>query len=387
MKNNYRKYYNRKIIGLFVLMIYMFSYVVPVNAGTTYDGEIYNSSAYEEPTESILIEIKQLVRDKYIQPIQEEELNKLSYKDLMNSLDKYSLYYSRELKEKLLTNLNKEYVGIGIELTKFNNEFIVKQVLKNSPSEIGKVLVGDNILAVNGISLDEKSLKEGIQLFKGIQGSEIILTISREKTVFNIILVREVVKKEVIESRIITNKENEKMLYINFDSFYNGVSNEIYQLLYDTYKNDAKMNRLIIDLRGNKGGLLSEAIKVSKFLVPKGPILHIERSKDNYITYYSNLTKAHFECIVLVDRNTASASEILASALQESGTALIVGEKTYGKGVIQNVYRLSDGSFLKLTTNTYLSREYNEINGIGINPDVIVDLTKSVDYEMIYELF
>ena len=292
--------------------------------------------------------------------------------------DEYSTYITKSEYEDFSTKIMGNYVGIGIYMSvyKDSDEIVIVSPIQNSPAEKAGLKSGDIILKVDGISYSgTEGLEEASNRIKGEAGTIVNLEIKRDEDILNFEVEREKVLINPVTAQII---EGTKIGYIQITSFDEDCSKD-FKEKYDELK-EKGINALIIDLRNNGGGIVQEALNIADYIVPKDKALMITVNKTkNEVTEYTKQESVISEPIILlVNENSASASEILIGALKDNECATIVGTKTYGKGVIQEVLKLVDGSALKLTTEEYFTPNRNKINKIGIEPDEKVELPDGV---------
>lgn len=327
---------------------------------------------------------KSIIDKYYLGEIDEEKLEEGAIKGYIEGLeDPYTEYISKEDMEDYLEDTMGNFVGIGIYMVK-NTEADKIQVLapiKNSPAEREGILPGDLIVAVNDISYTADDMTEASTKIKGEEGTTVKVEILRgtETKIFE--LTRETIKVNPVEGKVLDNHIG----YIEFSSFDEATA-EDFKAKYEELQKQG-INSLIIDLRNNGGGIVDEALKIANYIADKGSILLYEIDKNNNekVKKSENDPIINLPIIILTNENTASASEILAGALKDLEKAKTIGTKTYGKGVIQQVLSLPDGSGLKITTEKYLTPNKTEINEIGIEPDEIVKLPDNVENVYIVE--
>lgn len=273
------------------------------------------------------------------------------------------------------------YTGIGIYLTKDieRNVILIISPIKDSPAYNAGILPGDVITKIDGESYTGEQLNEASNKIKGEVGSTVKLEIVRNNQIKEIEVKRENIKINHVEGKVI---DNTTIGYIEFNSFDEGCAEEFKAKLEELKQKN--ITSLIIDIRNNGGGLVNEALDIADFIVDKDSTLLITTDKNGKeeISKAKNDAIINVPIIVLTNKSTASASEILAGALRDNGKATIVGKKTYGKGVIQELLTLTDGSGLKITTNEYYTPNRNKINKVGITPDVEVDLDEETKEQL-----
>lgn len=297
-------------------------------------------------------------------------------KGALQSLDPYSDFYTYEEYVEYNNKLNKTFYGLGITMQQ-DGEYvkIVGFVEENSLAQRSGFKEGDRIVRVDGINVVGSSITEVRNLVVGELGTTVNITVLRNGEEVNIIGTRTAVNNTTVSGGILDGNIG----YIRISSFSSNTAKEFAELVATLKENEVK--NVILDLRNNPGGLLGVAIDIAKTIVPKGKIVDVVYRDDsmNY-TYESDLETPPFNIMTLINENTASCAEILASAIQDSGAGKLIGKQTYGKAVIQNVYSLKNGMVFKITIGQYLTRNGNEIGHIGLTPDYDVDNTeKKID--------
>ena len=286
--------------------------------------------------------------------------------------DPYTEYLTKEEMQEFTEDTQGEYVGIGIYTTNDTekNAIVVLRTIGNSPANKAGLLTGDIITKVNDVSYKGEQLSEAVKQMKGKAGTDVKITILRNNQEMEFNITRENIKISHVSSDVLENSIG----YIKISSFEGGCANE-FKEKYNEIKNK-NIKSLIIDLRYNGGGIVNEALEIADLMVPKDDILLITKDKneEEEITKAKKDEEISIPIVVLVNEYSASASEILAGILKEDINATLIGKKTYGKGVIQTVYTLSDGSGLKITTNEYYTPKRNKINKVGIEPTIEVNL-------------
>ena len=325
--------------------------------------------------------LKNFIEKKYIGEIDEEKMLDYAIKGYVAGLeDDYSEYISKSEMEEYIQNTIGEYVGIGVYIGNdtVNNQIIIVGVMKESPAEKAGLKAGDIIQKVDDIEYKGEQLSEASEKLKGIEGTKTKITILRNNQTLDIEVTREKVKTSHIETEVLENNIG----YIQINSFNKGSYDE-FKSKYDLLSKQ-NIKSLIIDLRNNGGGIVEEAVNIADLMIEKDSTILITKNKSGEeLTKAKQDRKITLPVTILINENTASASEILAGALKDCDSATIIGTKSYGKGVIQTIYTLSDGSGLKLTTDEYFTPNHNAINKIGITPDIEVNLPKN---ESVYEV-
>ncbi len=297
-------------------------------------------------------------------------------KAAMHSLDDYSDFYTYSEYVEYNNNLNRTFYGLGVSMQQAGEYVeIVDFVEENSLAEKSGFRIGDKISKVDGISVVGSSITEVRNLIVGDLGTTVILTVLRDGKEIEITGTRTAVNNTTVSGGVLEGKIG----YIKIASFSSKTSAEFVEISEKLKSEGVK--KVILDLRNNPGGLLSSAIEIAETIVPRGKIVDVKyRDETMDYTYYSALDSVPFEMVVLVNENTASSAEILASAVQDSGAGILMGEQTYGKAVIQSIYSLMNGMVFKLTIGQYITRNGHEIDHVGLEPDINVsNYTKKID--------
>ncbi len=334
-------------------------------------------SSDNKDIENALNRYKAIIDKYYLGEIDEEKLEEGAIKGYVEGLgDPYTEYISKEDMKDYLDDTMGNFVGIGIYMVK-NTEANKVQILapiKNSPAEKAGILPGDLIVSVDGTNYTAEEMSTVSSKIKGESGTTVKLEILRGTESKTFELKRESIKVNPVEGKVLSNQIG----YIEFSSFDEGTAKDFRAKYEELQKQGIKS--LIIDLRNNGGGIVDEALEIADYIADKGSNLLYEVDKNNNeeIKKSENDPIINMPIVILTNENTASSSEILAGALKDLGKAKTCGTKTYGKGVIQQVLTLPDGSGLKITSEKYLTPNKTEINKIGIVPDEEVKLPDSV---------
>lgn len=320
-----------------------------------------------------LTSFKELLNKRYLYDMNESEMIEAAIKGYISAVgDEYTEYFTPEEMQTFTTYTTGNYVGIGIymEADTENNLIRVSSTIKNSSAEKAGLQAKDIIAKVNGVSYDASELSKMSANIKGEEGTTVDLEIIRDGQTINYTLERASVELYPIEGVVL----EENIGYIELATFDEGCA-EQFKTAYEELKNK-NVKSLIIDLRNNGGGIVDEALQIVDYILDKDSTMLItaDKNKTEEIETSKNDPIINVPIMILVNNETASASEILAGAIQDYKKATIVGEKTFGKGVIQELYTLNDGSGLKITIKEYFTPNRNKINKVGITPNYeIVD--------------
>lgn len=327
-----------------------------------------------EGLEYTLSQFRAELENKYIGEINDEELIDGALKGYVNALgDPYTTYYTKEEMKEIMEETNGNFVGIGIYMTENikDNVIMIIKPIENSPAEKAGILPGDIITKVNDVEYTGDKLEEASNKIRGEEGTKVKLEIYRNGETKEF----EITRKKVVISHITTKVLEDNIGYIAILDFDGNCANEFKTKYKELEKKG--ITKLIIDIRNNGGGIVDESLEIANTMVEKGSTLLITKDKKNN----EDITKAtenpiiNMPVVVLTNEYSASASEILAGALKDNNKATLVGTKTYGKGIIQELNKLSDGSGLKVTVSEYYTPNHTAINKIGITPDVEVELS------------
>lgn len=335
------------------------------------------SSSSSKDIAGTLQKYKEIIDKYYLGDVDEEKLKEGAIKGYIEGLgDPYTEYISADEMEDYLSDTMGNFVGIGIYMVK-NTEKGKIQVLapiKGSPAEKAGIQAGDLILTVDGVDYSADEMTIASNKIKGEEGTTVTIEVLRGTETKKYELKREKVKVNQVEGKVLSNNIG----YINFTSFDETTADDFKAKFEELNKQGIKS--LIIDLRNNGGGIVDQALQIADYVADKDSVLLYEVDKNNKETVKKAKTDPiiNMPIIILTNENTASASEILAGALKDLGKAKTVGTTTYGKGVIQQILKLSDGSGLKVTIEEYQTPNRNKIHKIGITPDEEVKLPDSV---------
>ncbi len=292
-----------------------------------------------------------------------ELLNEL-LKKTFTGLDPYCEYFTADEYAAFMRNLDKYTYGIGATLQKIGDYVTVMAFTDESYAPGVGVQVGDKIIAVDGQDVVGASLSSVSALLRSETTDPVTLTLLRGEETVTVSITRTIVQ----DNTVIYNFPNDNTAYIRITNMSTNTSDEFAEALAEV--NSRGITNIILDLRGNPGGYVSAAVQIASQIVPEGKIVEeLYRNEEYNATYYSELKNVNYNFNVLVNGNTASASELLAAAMQESGVGYLIGETTYGKALMQVTVPLNNGSAFKITTGRYLTRDGNDINEVGIVPD------------------
>lgn len=339
-------------------------------SGTSRKGT-YESVANSETVKKLSV-LEDTIHEYFWQEVTEEKLEEGVYKGILESLeDPYSVYYTHEELLDLQEQTEGIYYGIGAYISQNTDVGYVQisKVMKNTPAEESGLMQGDYIYMVNGEDMLEKDSTYVVSKIKGEEGTKVMITVLRENATepLDIEVERRKIESPTVEYEMFDNG----MAYIQIVEF-DLVTTSQFEAAYHQAKQDG-MKGLIIDLRSNPGGNLSTVCDIARMILPKGLIVYTEDKYGKRVEYTCDGSQQiEVPLVVLTDGYSASASEILAGAVKDYGVGTLVGTTTYGKGIVQKVINLTDGSAVKLTVSTYYTPNGNNIHKKGVEPDMEV---------------
>ena len=282
--------------------------------------------------------------------------------------------YSEYLDEKGFTRLNEmtdgTFGGIGVVLGQRNKEFVVVSPMEGSPGAKAGIEAGDKILKVNDVDTKGRTLEDVVSTIRGKKGTSVKLLLEHKNgQQFTADIVRDDIKVQSVAGKMLPDS---KIGYIRI-AMFNENTGEEFKKAYEKLEQEG-MQATLLDLRHNPGGLLNECVKVANFIVPKGPVVSITDKKGKTQVYESKLEKVKYPLAVLIDHGSASASEIVAGAVQDTKAGKLFGATTYGKGCVQSVFHITASTGVKLTTAMYYTPSGRSIHKVGVKPDVEIEL-------------
>ncbi|MDI6729339.1 MAG: S41 family peptidase [Thermodesulfovibrionales bacterium] len=360
----------RKKRWLFVTVIFSIA-LIGIVAGKWAVETVNAQNGYEELR--TFTEVLTLVKKNYVDEVKTKDLVIGAIKGMMNSLDPHSSYMTPEALKELQVETKGEFGGLGIHIGIKDGMLTVIAPIEDTPAFKAGIKAGDKILKISGESTKNMGLTDAVSKMRGPKGTSIILTIFREgwKETKDFTIVRDIIKIKSVKSKML----QDGIGYIKITQFQESTGPDLSASLEKLSKEG--MTSLIIDLRNDPGGLLNSAVEVTEqFLPPKKLVVYIKSKSGEKTEYFTEGEKPYTDIpmVVLVNQGSASASEIVAGALKDWDRAVIIGVQTFGKGSVQSLIPLSDGSGLRLTTAKYYTPKGTSIQGVGITPDIVVKL-------------
>ncbi len=317
-------------------------------------------------------EVLEKINKEYVEEINQSESMDSAINGLLQSLDPYSAYMSPETFEEMQTETSGEFGGLGIEVGMEAGVVKVITPMDGTPADKAGLKAGDYIVKINDTQVQGKSLSEAVDLMRGPVGSSIELTVRRrgEKKALTFNITREIIEVQSVKSDLLENNIG----YIRLTSFNDNSGEQIENKIRELNKNK-NLNSYILDLRNNPGGLLSQAIKISDFFLDNGEIVSTKSRKASenrkWFAKNGDITEGK-TLVVLINYGSASASEIVAGALKDHKRAIILGERSYGKGSVQSIIPLKNRGAIRLTVAKYYLPSGKSISEVGVMPDIEV---------------
>jgi carboxyl-terminal processing protease len=380
-----------KVIAIIIalaMIITSFSFVFMLPGLFGWEGSVvYAASSDTADLDSQMKELEtyiQTIKENYKDNVDYSQLVDGAYKGVIDSLgDPYSVYYETpEEAENFIEAVSGEYSGIGLSIENYNGKCRVIAPLVGTPAERSGIKSGDIVTKIDGIDISTKTLDEAADMMKGAESTKVTLLIDRAGQKLTFTLTREKIKTTSVYPKVL----DDKIGYIQITSFDNDTNVEFASALETLEQQGIKS--LIIDERNNPGGYTNVAMDIAAQLIPKGPIAYYMHQGAVVETYVSNgVNDYDLPTVLLVNEGSASASEILAGALQDSKTAKLIGTTTFGKGVAQVIFDEPSGMNTKLSVEYFVTPNKNKIDHVGIKPDYTVQNTSNQDSEALAQKY
>ncbi|PAB58110.1 S41 family peptidase [Anaeromicrobium sediminis] len=337
-----------------------------------------NYEYYEDldKTYGKMISLKNYIESEYYIPTEDKNFEDGMIKGMFSALeDPYSVYMGKKEFDDFMTHTSGTYGGIGVIMTPGKDGFItVVSPIEDTPGEKAGMKAGDKILKVNGKDVTADKLEEAVAMIKGEAGTKVNLTVLRPDTdkTFGVDITRQNIRLKTVKSKIMDNNIG----YVRISMFDEQTAKDFKTHLTRLEKEN--INGLVIDLRNNPGGLLGQCTEIADLLLGKGTIVYTQDRTGKKTYEKSDASKVDFPYVLLVNKGSASASEILAGAVKDTNSGVLIGTTTFGKGLVQQVKPLKDGTGFKLTTAQYFTPNGTYIHGKGIEPNIVVELPQEL---------
>lgn len=360
------------MVGLMVILILSYTGTLNLEGAVS-----IGDSAMKSRIMTKVGRIERYIEQYYLDDIDEEKMADSIYKGVVYGLgDEYAAYYTEEEYQAITEKTSGTYCGIGAYVTQNpdTGAITIVKPIPGGPAEKAGIKAQDIIYSVDGTRVDNMDLSAALALIKGKVGTKVELQIVRsgESDYLDFSLTREEIKEDTVTDRMLTDTIGylavSSFEEVTPDQFQNGLNN----------LQDQGMKALVIDLRDNGGGLLDSAVKMLDVMLPKGMVVYTEDKEGVSEEFFAeDDDEITVPVAILINGNSASASEVFSGAMQDMGKAKLIGTTTFGKGIVQTIFDLKDGSALKMTTSKYYTPKGRNIHGTGLEPDIKVELDKN----------
>ena len=318
-----------------------------------------------------ILGIYSLINKSYVNDVVSDKLVAGMIKGMVESLgDEHSIYLDKKMYQEMLMKTEGYFGGVGIVLGVKDKDLTVVAPIEDTPGFLAGIKPGDIIVAIDQINVKELSLEEAVNKIRGVQGSTVVLSIKRAEEIKDYILIRSNIEIKTVKGEILDNNVG----YIRIAMFSEKTATELNKVYQELINKGA--TAFVLDLRSNPGGLLQASVAAANLFVPQGPVVSVVHKDGSKEVYSSNLTSINYPLAVLINGGSASAAEILAGAIKDTNAGTLVGTKSYGKGSVQGVIPIGNAEAIKLTIAKYYTPSNVSIDGVGIEPNIIVELPK-----------
>jgi carboxyl-terminal processing protease len=355
--------------GWYPGLILVVALVVGILLGKGWERTGHATETYEDL--KTFAEVLSQIQKHYVEEVKPKDLVQGAIRGMLSTLDPHSAYMTPEMYKEIQVETRGEFGGVGIQIGIKDNRLAVIAPIEGTPAQKAGIRAGDFIIKVNDETTKDLTLLDAVQRMRGAKGTKVTLTIQRDGTPEPLVftLVRDIIKIESVKSKVI----EDNIGYVRLTQFQESTAKDLSRVI-KKYR-EQKTQATILDLRNNPGGLLTSAVEVSEQFVGPSKLIVSIKGRDGRKDEYVSRSKEPAEdtpMIILVNEGSASASEIVAGALQDWGRAVVVGTQTFGKGSVQTIVPLADGSGLRLTTAKYYTPKGRSIQTTGIAPDIVV---------------
>ncbi|NLO76157.1 MAG: S41 family peptidase [Clostridia bacterium] len=353
---------NKTLRNIFIVLT-IFSFLITGMVGILFATNYQNIGK--------LLQVMAIIKTQYLEDVPIKQLMAGAVRGMVDSLnDPYSVYMDQEEFQEFRQHIEGSIGGIGIFVSVQEDKFVVYSVIEGTPASRAGLKKGDIIYKVNNVLASEMDVDETVAKMRGEPGTTVKVSVVREGSIKDFTVVRDVIDIPTVESEVLSDKIG----YLRLNLFASNSDEALVEHL-DKLKQE-KIEGLILDLRDNPGGDLESAINISRFFLPEGPVVYIVDNKGRMKSMDNNQPEElGIPLVVLINEGSASASEVLAGAIKDTNSGILIGEKTYGKALVQVLIQMRGKDALKLTTAKYLTPNKNDIQAKGIEPDIKVSLT------------
>jgi carboxyl-terminal processing protease len=364
-----------KPVGKAILTATVLAVLTLSLGGTSASKGVDRSATYEQL--KLFTDVLTIIQNQYVDETEPREVIYGAVRGMLRALDPHSSFMDPESYREMQVETSGSFGGLGIEITIRDDQLTVVAPIEGTPAWRAGVQPGDRIVKIEGLATKDMNLPDAVKRMRGPKGTKVTITILREGTrePFDVVLVREVIQVQSIRSQEI----EPGIGYIRVRQFQERTAPDLVASV-EKFDKGGKLAGLIVDVRNNPGGLLSAAVEVSEEFLGDGKlIVYTEgrvRNQNMRFTAHARRAITEVPMVVLVNQGSASASEIVAGAIQDHGRGVVIGQQTFGKGSVQTIIPLADGSGLRLTTARYFTPKGRSIHGKGITPDILIDPPK-----------
>lgn len=318
-----------------------------------------------------ILGIYSLINKSYVNDVVSDKLVAGMIKGMVESLgDEHSIYLDKKMYQEMLMKTEGYFGGVGIVLGVKDKDLTVVAPIEDTPGFLAGIKPGDIIVAIDQINVKDLSLEEAVNKIRGEQGSTVVLSIKRSAEIKDYILNRSNIEIKTVKGEILDNNVG----YIRIAMFSEKTATELNKVYQELINKGA--TAFVLDLRSNPGGLLQASVAAANLFVPQGPVVSVVHKDGSKEVYSSNLAGINYPLAVLINGGSASAAEILAGAIKDTNAGTLIGTKSYGKGSVQGVIPIGNAEAIKLTIAKYYTPSNVSIDGVGIEPNIIVELPK-----------
>jgi len=369
---------NKRIIIDILLISLLMAGILLINGGNGHvkagTGDIYKNI-------EVFTEVLRQIEKNYVEPQDPQKMIYGAIKGMVQNLDPHSSFMTKEEHQDLLIETKGSFSGVGIEISVRDNVLTVVSPIEGTPAYAAGIQAGDKIVRIDDKSTNDMTLTDAVKSIRGKKGTKVKLTVIRESSdkPLDFTITRDVIPLKSVRNYLL----DPEIGYVRISTFQSNTSKDL-NVALEKLETGRDLKGLILDLRNNPGGLLSQAIEVSDVFLDTGLIVSTKgrnSSQDMEVSAHQNKTERDYPIIVMVNGGSASASEIVAGALQDNKRALTLGSRTFGKGSVQTILPLSDGSGLRLTTAKYYTPSGRSIQASGITPDIEIEFVPPVQEE------
>jgi carboxyl-terminal processing protease len=369
---------NKRIIIDILLISLLMAGILLINGGSGHvkagTGDIYKNI-------EVFTEVLRQIEKNYVEPQDPQKLIYGAIKGMIQNLDPHSSFMTKEEHQDLLIETKGSFSGVGIEISVRDNVLTVVSPIEGTPAYAAGIQAGDKIVRIDDKSTNDMTLTDAVKSIRGKKGTKVKLTVIREAAdkPLDFTIMRDVIPLKSVRNYLL----DPEIGYVRISTFQSNTSKDL-NVALEKLETGRDLKGLILDLRNNPGGLLSQAIEVSDVFLDSGLIVSTKgrnASQDMEVSARQNKTERDYPIIVMVNGGSASASEIVAGALQDNKRALTLGSRTFGKGSVQTILPLSDGSGLRLTTAKYYTPSGRSIQASGITPDIEIEFVPPAQEE------